>query len=98
MNNENNLKIENVGKTAYFFSRAQNFNTEAGNNVTVNYGCSFYVNNEWLEDQYKHGKFTTALLMVHELIENEPEYIKLIEINDQMYKQIFDYFFTTITA
>ena len=98
MQNEFKLKIENVGKTAYFFNKAHQFDTDAGNNVTVNYGCSFYVNNEWLEDQYKHGKFTTALLMVHELIENEPEYLKLIQINDQIYKQIFDYFFAIITA
>lgn len=92
----NILKIENVGKLAYFFSLKHTFN-DGKNFYTVNYCTSFYIDNNLLITSIQpKGIYATALIMIDKFLNEQPEFIKCVDLNDEHLLQIFTYFFNTI--
>jgi len=89
------LKIENVGKLAYFFSLKHSFN-DGKKFYTVNYCTSFYIDNTFLVENLKHGVYVTACTMLDNFLNEQPEFCKCIDISDNHLLQIFTYFFNTI--
>ena len=95
-NLNNILKIENVGKLAYFFSLKHSFN-DGKKFYTVNYCTSFYIDNALLVEELQAcGIYATALIMVNKFLNEQPEFIKCVDLNDEHILQIFTYFFNTI--
>lgn len=92
----NILKIENVGKLAYFFSLKHSFN-DGKKFYTVNYCTSFYIDNSLLIENFQSsGIYATALIMIDKFLNEQPEFIKCVDLNDDHLLQIFTYFFNTI--
>jgi len=90
------LKIENVGKLAYFFSLKHTFNDNK-KSYTINYCTSFYIDNNLLiEGLRSNNLYVTALKMMDKFIAEQPAFINCIDLNDDHLLQIFTYFFNTI--
>jgi len=90
------LIIENVGKLAYFFKLKHSFN-DGKKLFTVNYCTSFYIDNNLLiEGLQTGGIYATALIMIDKFLNEQPEFIKCVDLNDDHLLQIFTYFFNTI--
>ena len=94
----NVLKIENVGKLAYFFSLKHTFN-ESKKSYTINYCTSFYIDNTLLIESLKTKSiYITALIFMDKFIAEQPEFINCVNLTDDHLLQIFTYFFNTIKA